>query len=485
MLTEIDALHLNEYQSVLTAATDLGLITDLNGVVQKVFRDSASYLQHQNITTIESLIHPDDWSEFQKLQSGTKKKIRARLHKQDGSAIWMLWGLCRHQTEDRYNITAYDLNSCESSSQSTSHSEAKLQQVLRDGMIGYWEVHFSDGTLSVSENIRKWWGLDETQVITNEIYQNLLHPEDKNKLLSSQAKILETLEPQELIHRTRKPDGSYIWIHGTGHPMFDEKGQVIGLMGTSMDITERVELENEVKHHQAKILTSSRLSAIGEMAGSMAHEINNPLAIILLHAEQLQAEMEKGHFSREKIKRGVEKISQSTLRISRIIRSLRTLSREGQDDPFEPLSVRRALEETLEICGQRLLNEKIDLKLNFPPNEILINARPTQISQVFLNLLNNAYDAIEKSEMRWIEVSIFPSSNSVEIVFKDSGCGVPRELQEKIFDPFFTTKDPTRGTGIGLSVSRSIILSHSGTLELNSASVNTEFIIRLPILKQA
>jgi PAS domain S-box-containing protein len=364
--------------------------------------------------------------------------------------------------------------------QSIQNTQNKFQTVLSDGKIGFWEYDFKSQVISVSDNIRQRMGIPAGVALSQEMLQNLIHPDDRKLHLDAQKKVFLERTPYEIEFRIRGHDGEYRWTVGKGHPNLNEAGVLIGLMGISIDVTGRKQMEETLQIQHARMMTSSRLSAIGEMAGGVAHEINNPLTIILSNAQKIKVHALRGDLDAQMIEKTTDKIETTVMRIAKIIQSLRSLSRDSENDPFEPVSLNKVIEDTLEICSERFRNHQVSLKVQIPTVGITLNLRPTQISQVLLNLLNNAHDAVEKLQTREVEVSVLDLGAGVEIAVTDSGNGVPENLHEKIFDPFFTTKEPTKGTGLGLSVSKSLILSHGGTLQFNPQSKKTQFLIYLP-----
>lgn len=256
---------------------------------------------------------------------------------------------------------------------------------------------------------------------------------------------------------------------------FGESAVVIGV-----DITVQKELEAQIEMDRRNSFNSAKLSALGEMAAGIAHEINNPLAIIQGSASNLLTDIREGKLVPTKMEKTLLRIDRTVDRAVKIINSLRTFARDGTTEPFEPVSVGRIIDETLEFCRTRFFNSKIDLRTPMVDAEIKIHARPIQVSQVLLNLLNNAYDAIVDSTGPWVQVSVETTDTDVKLIVTDSGAGIPLDVAAKIMQPFFTTKPPGKGTGLGLSISHSIIKDHHGTLTIDTSCANTRFIVTLP-----
>jgi C4-dicarboxylate-specific signal transduction histidine kinase len=229
-------------------------------------------------------------------------------------------------------------------------------------------------------------------------------------------------------------------------------------------------------------MTSAKMAALGEMSAGMAHEINNPLTILLGHAHAIRAKLEKSPEHLFAVDSSIKSIENTVRRISKIIKGLRTFARDAANDPFRPAAVYRIVEDTLSLCHNRAHNLGIEVKIENEISDLEIDCREVQISQVLLNLLNNAIDAISNQEDKWIRVKISQiEENYLQIQVEDSGHGIPKEIRDKMMQPFFTTKEVGKGTGLGLSIVKGIIESHSGQFKYNESSANTCFQIVLPI----
>jgi C4-dicarboxylate-specific signal transduction histidine kinase len=167
-------------------------------------------------------------------------------------------------------------------------------------------------------------------------------------------------------------------------------------------------------------------------------------------------------------------------RITRIIHSLKFVARDGSTDPFVNSSIRSIVDETLALCESKLKSENIDIDATSIPADLSCVCRAVQISQVLINLINNAVDAIRDLPEKWIRIEASLQGGWIEIAVTDSGHGIPKELADKIMKPFFTTKGVGKGTGLGLSISLGIAHAHGGVLELDESSPHTRFILRLP-----
>jgi PAS domain S-box-containing protein len=263
----------------------------------------------------------------------------------------------------------------------------------------------------------------------------------------------------------------------------DEKGQIIGTLGVFKDLTEKKKLEGELQRTQAHLIQVGKMRALGDLVAGVAHELNNPLmaADTFLHVirEKLSPEDEN--------QRRLELIQKCHERIAKIINHLRDFSRQSEFD-FRPLNVTEPIENALMITGQQMINHGIRIVKEFQPDLPKIRGDANQLEQVFLNLISNARDAMEKAD-RKKELTITASLlrhngwKDVEVVVKDTGNGIPPENLDKVFEPFFSTKEVGRGTGLGLSICYGIIEAHGGRIEVESrVNEGTTFRVLLPVL---
>ncbi|KYG63609.1 hypothetical protein AZI87_14530 [Bdellovibrio bacteriovorus] len=236
----------------------------------------------------------------------------------------------------------------------------------------------------------------------------------------------------------------------------------------------------ELQEQKTIALQSAKMSALGEMVAGMAHEINTPLAAIKMFLSEALYEIENNKADNSTLIGYLHKSDATIDRISKIIKGLRTFARSGETDPFQPYSVQEAIEDAMILCGDRFNTEGVELRWEIPAETIPIECRPVEITQVLLNLMGNALDAVGKLDQKWIELNVSQTPDFVQMRVTDSGPGIDPLVLDKIFQPFFTTKDVGKGTGIGLSISMGIAKGHNGRLFIDPGHVNTSFVIEIP-----
>lgn len=241
---------------------------------------------------------------------------------------------------------------------------------------------------------------------------------------------------------------------------------------------ELIETRQRLAEEQEKMIHSSRLASLGEMAGGLAHEINNPLAILMLGLDAIESP--PGNTDIEAFRKGKQTTMRRAVeRISKIVRGLRQFSQQGDSLPFETVSLRLIVDETLEFFLGRLRNQQIEHRIQ-GDLDLKIHARPVQISQVLLNLLANSLDAVTKIDKKSILIDVRKEGSEVWIEVRDSGPGLDPEIKERLFQPFATSKLPGQGMGLGLSISRGIMREHGGDLVYLNNHPETTFRMVLP-----
>jgi two-component system NtrC family sensor kinase len=253
------------------------------------------------------------------------------------------------------------------------------------------------------------------------------------------------------------------------YPIMSSSGKVNSVIETIKDITEKKELESQ-------LIESSKLASIGTLAAGVAHEINNPLCIILGFTQSLLAELEYDHI----VHKDLKIIEEETARCGRVVQDLLTYARPGRLEKSKANPV-EIMQKSLRLGRHLMKKKEIVVTENYAPDVPAIWMDPQKIQQVFVNMLLNAMDSMLAGGR--LDIAIVAHENAISVQIKDTGSGISEENIKRIFDPFFTSKIG-RGTGLGLSICQSIIHEHAGTIRVKSkVGEGTEFTITLPIEK--
>ncbi len=287
--------------------------------------------------------------------------------------------------------------------------------------------------------------------------------------------------------KAQSSSGRAFWFEIDTIPLDREDGEAAGdWLVRIQDTTEIQTAKTMIEDQQASLIVASRLSALGEMAAGIAHEINNPITVISGRTTIIESHLKKATLEPLEILRSLKVIQSNLARVSKIVSSMKLLSRQKVDDECELVSINGILQEVLEISSERLKLQGVKLLADIPL-DIEIECHPGLIGQVLINLLNNSIDALQSFpvEQRWVEIVVTADEEYAYLTFTDSGKGIPPELSEKIMRPFFTSKEVGKGTGLGLSLIRSIAQSHHGSFELEPNHPNTRFLLKLPLWQAA
>jgi signal transduction histidine kinase len=238
----------------------------------------------------------------------------------------------------------------------------------------------------------------------------------------------------------------------------------------------------DLKNMQGHMVSNARMASLGEMAGNVAHEINNPLNIINLSLRSVTKTLDKEDIKIEKINTKIEKISNMVKRMGEIIQSLKGFSRDSSNDPMQEYSILEIIDGSLLVIQEKIEDDGISLKVEYNnTKDLKLFCNKTALNQVIVNILTNAYDYTKGMEGdKFITIEVNESEKTMDFSISDSGPGIDEENRQKIWEPFFTTKELGSGTGLGLSMSKGIVeKQHRGSLELAPGDPTT-FIIKVP-----
>ena len=264
----------------------------------------------------------------------------------------------------------------------------------------------------------------------------------------------------------------------------DEKGHIIGTLSSGEDITKRKQTEEE-------LIRSEKLASLGQLAASVAHEVNNPLAGIMVYVKLLLKKYNEKKLQTEKSEEQLLKMDKELDRTTRIIRNLLDFSRQSEPN-IRPVKINKVVEAALQLVGHQINLENIKLERKLDDQLPLVLADFDKIQQVLINIIMNAIQAMPEGGSLTITTSVADGveigealKKTVRIDITDTGAGISKENLSKLFTPFFTTKEKGKGVGLGLPVVHGIIEQHKGKIEVNSElDVGTTFTIYLEVMDE-
>jgi PAS domain S-box-containing protein len=402
------------------------------------------------------------------------------------ASSWSLWR-DEHGAPRAVLVINRDITSRKRTEEQLHSLTERLALATRSASIGIWDWDLRSNQILWDDILFESFGMPRASSVSYADFARRVHPDDLPSVEATLQRMIRNKIQDSMELRIIRPDGAVRHLACASTVVPDEHGKVVRLVGTAVDITERKLLEAQIEASREQLVASARLSALGMMAGNIAHEINNPVGIIHALASNLIEMVEQDEaVPPEVVARSGRRIRQTAERISSIVRSLLHISRESANERFRTTRVGKILDETLEICRERFRSNGVRLILPVHVPEFSVAVREVQIAQVLLNLLQNAFDAVvDQSGERWVRVEVAPREDWVVISVSDSGPGIPPGLRSRIMEPFFTTKPVGKGTGLGLSLSKTIAEEHGGRLEFSEDQGRTCFSLFLPMVREA
>jgi PAS domain S-box-containing protein len=333
----------------------------------------------------------------------------------------------------------------------------KLRAII-DSMVEGVIFVDTGGRISLcNESVRQIWGTDASELLGKSV-QECPSAELRSTLeeILKQAKQKPSfIADYALDLRDGRCLASYSTVHG-------EDGRYLGLVFLSLDISERVVLEQEQKRLRDHLFQQEKMVLIGQIAASIAHELNTPLATILLRAQLIEQQAEEDmDLSDLKVLEGEAR------RCRRIIDSLLGFSRRSEG-VISRTDLNGLIQESLSLVENDLTLKGIKLETDYAGNGTTVCVDSNQVQQVLLNLIANAADAMPDGGRLHISTRLLSDRASVEIRVTDSGCGIEEDILNRIFDPFFTTKEQGKGTGLGLAICQRIVEEYEGKIKIQS-----------------
>ena len=318
-----------------------------------------------------------------------------------------------------------------------------------------------------------------------ETWMSATHPDDMARVRSSISDHLAgKTEVYECMMRLKARSGGYKHVLAKGKIVErDAEGLATRFAGVHVDLTEMMTLRAQIEEQQQQLINAAQLSALGEMASGIGHEIYNPIASIKLRAQSVARSISKGRVP-ENISNTMEIISADVDRVSEIIAGMKLLSRDPSKLTPDSFDIVDIVTQTMSLSKMKMSEKGIVFEMIGNESAIMIKGFSTMMSQVVINLVNNAIFAVDEMQDikdRWITITFEKEEGKCLVRVADGGKVIPKSVRDKIFQPFFTTKPVGKGTGLGLSISRSILEKHGGNLWIAPEEVPTEFIFSLPI----
>jgi two-component system, LuxR family, sensor kinase FixL len=362
-------------------------------------------------------------------------------------------------------------------------TQKRMELAASAAELGMWMWDIVRNEIWITDKGRALFGLAPSEKIDFNRFRNMLHPEDRESVLQVLENSLRTGAEYRAEYRAVLPNGQIRWIAGRGHVEFNTDGQPVRMRGASLDITKRKQAELETARHRNEMAHLSRVTMLGELSGSIAHELTQPLSAILSNAQAAQRVLASGDADLAELRQILDEVVSEDKRASEVIRRLRLWLKKGEVQQHS-LRINKVVRDVLKLIRTDLISQNVTVATELARNLPTVTGDPIQLQQILLNLVVNACDAMtdcNTPERRLlIRTGIENGSSAVVVSVTDQGTSIPEEKMEQIFEPFFTTK--AKGMGLGLSICRTIIAAHRGKLWVtNNTDRGATFHFSLPI----
>ncbi len=371
----------------------------------------------------------------------------------------------------------HDITRYKRSAEELMAKEALLNEAQHLAHLGSWRLDVKRKMFAWSEEMYRIAGRERQAELPFGEVLSMVHPDDRQSVASAVDRVLRTREVFFHEYRVLRPDGAVRIVESRIVPIVQTNGgETIELRGTWLDVTERKRAEvnlretnsklektlAELKTAQEQVIQTEKIVALGTMAAGIAHELNNPLMGVMSYVNYARRDP-----SAPLVDRYLGKAEKELVRMGELIRSMLSFARPVGGE-VSVVSVPERLKHALELLADDFNARGIEIVSALDEAIPPAYGRGPQLEQVFLNVILNARDAVTGRADRRIALAGRAEGEHVIVEIADTGPGVPQDIKNRIFDPFFTTKSPGQGTGLGLSVSRTVIEDMGGNLSLVS-----------------
>jgi two-component system, LuxR family, sensor kinase FixL len=358
--------------------------------------------------------------------------------------------------------------------ESLRESEATVSLAVQSADLGLWSRDMQTGKIWATERTRTLYNFSADAEVTFSQFLASLHPDDRSATDKAIADAVADVRDYNVVHRVVRSDGAERWIAARGRAIYSATGQPLKMMGASFDITGRRQRALETEGHRQELAHLGRVALMGEMASSLAHELNQPLTAIVTNAAAGQRFVDRGVVDAGEMHELLHDIALDGERAGKIIRGIREMVRKG-NTAREPVNMNQVVNDVVRLTNSDVVRHGCVLVTELDSQLPLVEADAVQLQQVLLNLMLNAFEAMQETppHLRRVVLSttaLGPTSQATGAVcttVRDFGTGLSEKTRQRIFEHFFSTK--REGLGMGLAIARSIVESFGGVLDAANA----------------
>ena len=435
-----------------------------------------------NFDQLAQRVHPEDRDRMKQRvqhmleQAGVDRESEYRIMRPDGSTRWIAGydgvELDEHGKPACARGVSRDITQRKIAEEELRETQQRMELAASAGELGMWMWDIVRDEIWITDKGRALFGIAPSEKVDFNRFRSMLHPEDRESVLKALETSLRSGAEYRTEYRAVLPNGQIRWIGGRGHVEFNGDGQPVRMSGCSLDVTWRKQAELEAACHRNEMAHLSRVAMLGELSGSLAHELSQPLAAILSNAQAAQQFLKEDVFDVNELRHVLAEIVAEDKRAGEVIRHVRLLFRKGEvGRHFGDLDINEVVQDVLKLMRNDLANEGVTVQTELAENLPAVQGDRVQLQQVLLNLVLNGCEAMidRDPSQRQLLITSGMENSAVHVSVRDRGGSIPEETMERVFEPFFTTK--ADGMGLGLSVCRTIIEAHQGNI---CARNNTE-----------
>jgi PAS domain S-box-containing protein len=341
--------------------------------------------------------------------------------------------------------------------------EERISLAAETAHLGLWTIDFERNRSWINEKGRDLFGFAPNEPLSREVFLARVHPEDRERVDRAIEHARIKAETFEIEFRLLREDGKTRWLISRGRYLSNSAGESSELIGVAIDVTGQVKASLELRSQQEELARLSRVTVMGELAASLAHELNQPLTAIASNAAAGKRFLSSGNMDPKLFQELLDDVFSDAGRAGAVIQGIRTFVRKSEEIRVS-LGLNEIVSEVLRLLRSNLLSRSTIVETNLDPELPLVSADPVHVQQVLINLVVNSLEAMEEMpvERRRLIISTEGIDTSVRVTVRDFGTGLPAKDPEKIFAHFFSTKP--NGMGMGLPIVRSIVEAHGGEL---------------------
>lgn len=360
-------------------------------------------------------------------------------------------------------------------------SEQRFEMAATAARLAPWEWNIATNLIWTTSDGRRIYGIPPDEEVDFQRFTETLHPDDRPAVALEVEKTLLDSSPFAAEYRVVLPDGAERWIAAAGRLERDPSGRPLLLRGVSLDITSRKQSEQELAQQRQDLTHLSRVSMLGELAGTIAHELNQPLAAILSNSQVGHSMIREGRVDLAEIEAIMEDVVSDAKRAGGIIHGMRAMFKKDAVMELQPVDLNDAVTQVCGLLHSEIVVKKARIELDLEESLPLVMAGRVEIQQVLINLILNSLDAMKAAGSCDARIHIGTSSGSGHVILcvRDNGPGIPAEMKARLFEAFVTTKPG--GLGLGLAISHGIIRRFEGEMSgENPPGGGAMFRINLP-----